>query len=508
VLGLGLVPGCALAVPAEAPGLRFRAVADQAPGDVAVALAVAADGRVAIGGTRGVRWVTPNGVPESALRRGPVIDLAFVGDALLVATTEGLYRVDRDGRALPEHIAPGSDAPVRRLDAADGVAVAATDSGVYAREGEERWRLVRALPRRAAGLAALRSRTSGLELWAVVDGELWIAIPSPEGGLAGARATRRALPMAHRSDPAQDVHFGIPGADAVLVFPDSLAVRSDDGVWRTLRPPLPPGSRARRIALVQGRLWLATDAGLLASRRLEGPWERAAPPLGTSATPALAASAQALWVVARGRVLVGESAPARTSPATGATALPPRGEPVIGEVQRAALAYVDLQPERMRALRRGAENRGWLPVLHVTGAYDRGRGHRRDRDQVFVSGEMRELSDQQRDDDRDLDVAVTLSWDFGDVLFHPEEVDVSREARAVIALRDDVLDEVTQLYFERRRVLADLARVGADDPEAPDLLVRAAELRAGLDAWTGGWFSRRTRLAGDAEESIAPHGRE
>jgi hypothetical protein len=70
---------------------------------------------------------------------------------------------------------------------------------------------------------------------------------------------------------------------------------------------------------------------------------------------------------------------------------------------------------------------------------------------------------------------------------------VLRETRALIALRDDVLDEVTQIYFERRRVLADLARLGEAAPESAALATRAEELRAGLDAWTGGWFTRRTR---------------
>jgi len=87
---------------------------------------------------------------------------------------------------------------------------------------------------------------------------------------------------------------------------------------------------------------------------------------------------------------------------------------------------------------------------------------------------------------------ASLTSDLGDGVFNPDEIDVSRELRSVIALRDDVLDEVTQLYFERRRTLAQLAQP-ASEAEAAALRLRSAELAAGIDAWTGGWFSRALR---------------
>ena len=74
----------------------------------------------------------------------------------------------------------------------------------------------------------------------------------------------------------------------------------------------------------------------------------------------------------------------------------------------------------------------------------------------------------------------------------------------VIALRDDVLDEVNQLFYERRSIVLQL-RTLADPGDAADavkLALRAAELAAGLDAWTGG--------AGSATGSCAvrPHNTE
>ncbi len=67
----------------------------------------------------------------------------------------------------------------------------------------------------------------------------------------------------------------------------------------------------------------------------------------------------------------------------------------------------------------------------------------------------------------------------------------------MVQLRDDVLDEIAQLYFERRRVLLDLAALGpaASGSEAMRLRLRAEELAAGLDGWTGGWFGRAVATA-------------
>jgi len=161
-------------------------------------------------------------------------------------------------------------------------------------------------------------------------------------------------------------------------------------------------------------------------------------------------------------------------------------------VQRAALAYLELQPAIANDMRARAERARWLPVLSFRMGAERERAEGRGFDQSFVSGAMRDLYDEGRDKNDDLSVDVTLAWDLGDGVFNPDEIDVSRELRSVIALRDDVLDEVTQLYFERRRTLAQLAQP-ASEAEAAALRLRSAELAAGIDAWTGGWFSRALR---------------
>jgi hypothetical protein len=486
-------------VPGFAP-IRWTPLAETAAEDAPTALAADGAGRIAVGGMRGVHELAAEGMPESLLRRGPVLDLAFLADgSLLVATADGLYRVTRDGRSRDESLPTDAlERAVLRLDAARGVAVAATGSGVFLRGRDAVWRRALALPSGATSLVALRAQGSALELWSAIDGELWIASLRPEAAEPWASVERVTLPMAPRSEAALDVGFDLPGGDAVLVYPSALVVRDAAGAWRSLRPSLPPGASASRIAVAFSRLWLATDAGLLCSARLEGPWERAVSPVGSLPIVDLAGGASLTVASHRGvqaAVAMAEATAATATPPVVTPAPPPALEPApagpsIAALQRAALRQQELEPERARDMWRRVRRRGWLPELEVSAAYVDQHDRGRDYDESFVSGDTRYLHDRSNDRGRDFDVVVSLTWELGDTVFNAEEIDVSRELRSVIALRDDVLDEVTQLYFERERVLSRLALAPPEDPERPALALRADELAASLDAWTGGAFTR------------------
>ena len=71
-----------------------------------------------------------------------------------------------------------------------------------------------------------------------------------------------------------------------------------------------------------------------------------------------------------------------------------------------------------------------------------------------------------------------------------EQIRVINEAQDIVKLRDRVLDEVTRLYFDRRRLQVDiLLDTGADLRSRIENELRLQELTANLDALTGGTFS-------------------
>jgi len=521
LLVLVLLQGAGLAPPAgsASPGAPASALAEAAArwerlrvpagGERATALALDARGRLAVGGERGVALGPLDGRLDRVLARGPVRDLAFAPDgALLAATAEGLFRVEGPARAIAVAVAPGEAArSVHDLAVADGLVAAASDAGVYLSRDTRVWRRASGLPFGPATRVAFEERVVFEErpvpgasaewvLWAVVEGALW---HWRVGETDGAR--RVPLPRAVEGEGGPvDLVTGVAGADVVVLAVDGIAVLARDAHgaqrWRLQRPVLPPGAAPRRIGAARGVWWIASDAGLLVASSLAGPWRRAGPPAGHVAVASVAAAGSD-WIVATAHGLLRASAGALPPPEPPVPAPPrrpvPAGDPPVQAVQRVALRYLALEPERLRALRRGAARRGWLPELEISGGWQRGRDWGEDHDEAFTSGALRRLRDHDRGHDEDFDVGVSLSWELGDVAFADESIDVSREARLVAQLRDDVLDEITQLYFERQRVLARLAAPGGAPADASPtaLRLRAAELASGLDAWTGGWFSAR-----------------
>jgi hypothetical protein len=337
-----------------------------------------------------------------------------------------------------------------------------------------------------------------LELWASVEGELWRVAVSASGALGTAQ--RVALAGAGAGSPIVDLAPAGEDGRLVALGADWAAAEPEgDAAWPAQKLALPPGTEARRLAAARERLWLATDRGLLEATGLAGPWRRSGAPVGSAATTALAAGEGALVAATEQGVFTGALAPPVAAAAAGAPDAgnghvrwdPRPGEPSVQTVQRAALSYLDLGPGRMRALYRRASWRGWLPTVELEAGRALAHTSESASDQVvFASGLRDELRDTARDRSFDSEVFLSLSWELGDAVFPSETIDVSKEAREVIELRDDVLDEITQLYFERRRVLLQLAALGTDaGEEAARLRLRADELAAGLDAWTGGWFS-------------------
>lgn len=91
---------------------------------------------------------------------------------------------------------------------------------------------------------------------------------------------------------------------------------------------------------------------------------------------------------------------------------------------------------------------------------------------------------------RNTNWGVSLTWELGDLIWSEDQTSIDVRSRLMVELRDDILDEVTKLYFERLRVKMELDHLSIEDRRKRyEKELRLQELAASIDALTGGYFS-------------------
>jgi photosystem II stability/assembly factor-like uncharacterized protein len=224
-------------------------------------------------------------------------------------------------------------------------------------------------------------------------------------------------------------------------------------------------------------------------------------------------------------------------------------EPTWVEVQEAASRWAEVHPDKIAAWRRGASLRAFVPEFAFgfstsDGTYARNRteerwqgefssndfsGRRRSSTRVksdevksdydshyltwgwgdshFNSSESGSFSTnadgegeaerwenrvQTQNDDTSMKTwDIRLDWDLRDFLYSKEQMYISREARDLSELRQDVLEQVTVQFFDRRSARIDMILNPPADPYSKvEMLLRIQQLDASLDALTGGFFTR------------------
>ncbi len=163
-------------------------------------------------------------------------------------------------------------------------------------------------------------------------------------------------------------------------------------------------------------------------------------------------------------------------------------EPSIEEIREAAIVYAEVHPAKIEKWRKAASKRAWLPDLRV--AYDRNRDWQSST--YFYSTSSQKYTDDDITSGKDNGWSVSLTWELGDIVWNNDQTSIDSRSRLMVQLRDDVLNEVTRLYFERRRL-----QVEAFLSEPQDIAdkieneLRLQELTASIDAITGSYMSKR-----------------
>lgn len=163
-----------------------------------------------------------------------------------------------------------------------------------------------------------------------------------------------------------------------------------------------------------------------------------------------------------------------------------QNEPSIREIQEAAIQYAEVHPSKIEEWRKAAARRAFLPTLSLNNNVssheniDIDRGGTNDPDK-FISGPREGSSGW----------SAGLSWNLGDLVWNEDQTSIDTRSRLMVELRGDILNEVTHLYYERRRLQVQMALSSVKElPEEIDRQIRYEELTACLDALTGGFLSK------------------
>jgi len=176
-------------------------------------------------------------------------------------------------------------------------------------------------------------------------------------------------------------------------------------------------------------------------------------------------------------------------------------EPSIREVQEKAIEYAEVHPDKIKRWRRLSAKRAILPKFSV--GVD-GAKNRTLSDSMWGTaggasyGGKHYIGPDDKTVDDNLGWDVSLTWDLGDLIWSDAQTSIDVRSRLMVQLREDILDEVTRTYFERKRLKIELfLSPPKDEQRKIEKELRLEELTANLDALTGGWFSKNITDATD-----------
>lgn len=164
-----------------------------------------------------------------------------------------------------------------------------------------------------------------------------------------------------------------------------------------------------------------------------------------------------------------------------------RYEPKIRDIQQAAIRYAEVSPEKISQWRKGAAKKALLPQISV--------GIDRNSSDLWhwEGGSTTKTDDDVLRRGKDtVDWDVSLSWDLADMIWNDAQTSIDVRSKLMVELRDDILDQVNKLYFERLRVKSELDNLAIEDRNKRfDKQLKLEELTASLDSLTAGYYSEQ-----------------
>ena len=154
-------------------------------------------------------------------------------------------------------------------------------------------------------------------------------------------------------------------------------------------------------------------------------------------------------------------------------------EPTIEEVQKAAIDYADVNMDKIKNWKVQARMRALIPSFSVD--YDK-----------TITTALGSSYDKVQVGPRDW--GMSLGWDLADLIWSGDQTSIDTRSRLTVQLRQDILDQLTHLYFERRKLKVELLLSSPqDEKEKLYKEFEIQEITANIDGLTNGYFSKHLK---------------
>ncbi len=162
-------------------------------------------------------------------------------------------------------------------------------------------------------------------------------------------------------------------------------------------------------------------------------------------------------------------------------------EPSFRELQQAAVKFCDVSPDKIKNWQRDSKLRALVPK--VSFGID---NHRSTNQEIYTSATKDYVSVGPDDLYNALDVSV--SWDVSGLIWSDSQTNIDVRSRLNTQLRNDILDDLRRIYYERKRLQFDIIASPPRDLRARfDKELRIQELTQAIDDLTGNYLSNNMR---------------
>ncbi len=166
-------------------------------------------------------------------------------------------------------------------------------------------------------------------------------------------------------------------------------------------------------------------------------------------------------------------------------------EPSFRGLQKAAMDFSEVNPEKIKKWRREARMRSLVPK--VSFGIDKNRSTNTE---IYTSA-TKDYAVIGPDDFSD-GWDISISWELGDMIWSDDQTNIDVRSRLTTQLRNDILDDLRRIYYERKRLQFELATIPAEDLKMRfEKEMRLEELTQALDDLTGNYFSDKMEKTGD-----------